>query len=164
MGFLIGTDEAGYGPNLGPLVISATEWRVPDGTGSDNLYDLLSDSVCGDPTVAASDGRLAITDSKALYQSGGSLAALERTVLALVGVREAPPTDWRSVFERFDPAAAKILAQLPWYRDFELAVTVAADSGDIAAATERLRRALHGSDVNEYHCFSFAVSISSNFQ
>ena len=31
MAFLIGTDEAGYGPNLGPLVISATVWEVPDG-------------------------------------------------------------------------------------------------------------------------------------
>ena len=29
MGYLIGTDEAGYGPNLGPLVISASVWHVP---------------------------------------------------------------------------------------------------------------------------------------
>ncbi len=28
--FVIGTDEAGYGPNLGPLVISATLWETPD--------------------------------------------------------------------------------------------------------------------------------------
>ncbi len=26
----IGLDEAGYGPPLGPLVIGATMWRVPD--------------------------------------------------------------------------------------------------------------------------------------
>ena len=30
MAYLIGTDEAGYGPNLGPLVISATLWEVPE--------------------------------------------------------------------------------------------------------------------------------------
>ena len=28
MTLLIGTDEAGYGPNLGPLVVAATAWRV----------------------------------------------------------------------------------------------------------------------------------------
>ena len=30
MGILIGMDEAGYGPNYGPLVIAATAWEVPD--------------------------------------------------------------------------------------------------------------------------------------
>ncbi len=30
MGILIGTDEAGYGPNFGPLVVAATAWDVPD--------------------------------------------------------------------------------------------------------------------------------------
>jgi hypothetical protein len=31
MGILIGMDEAGYGPNLGPLVVAATAWHVDDG-------------------------------------------------------------------------------------------------------------------------------------
>jgi hypothetical protein len=30
MGILIGMDEAGYGPNFGPLVVAATAWHVPD--------------------------------------------------------------------------------------------------------------------------------------
>jgi hypothetical protein len=30
MGILIGMDEAGYGPNYGPLVVAATAWRAPD--------------------------------------------------------------------------------------------------------------------------------------
>jgi hypothetical protein len=34
MALLIGMDEAGYGPNLGPLVISATAWEVPGDGGS----------------------------------------------------------------------------------------------------------------------------------
>ena len=30
MGILIGMDEAGYGPNYGPLVVAATAWEVPN--------------------------------------------------------------------------------------------------------------------------------------
>jgi ribonuclease HII len=33
MGILIGMDEAGYGPNLGPLVVAATAWEVPEEVG-----------------------------------------------------------------------------------------------------------------------------------
>ena len=31
MTLVIGTDEAGYGPNLGPLVVAATAWQVDAG-------------------------------------------------------------------------------------------------------------------------------------
>ena len=55
MGYLIGTDEAGYGPNLGPLVVSASVWRVPDDVGGDELYDRIV------PCVTTSPGRSART-------------------------------------------------------------------------------------------------------
>jgi hypothetical protein len=34
MGILIGMDEAGYGPNLGPLVVAATAWEVAEERGA----------------------------------------------------------------------------------------------------------------------------------
>src|SRR3990170_2390857 len=33
MGILIGMDEAGYGPNFGPLVVAATAWEVDEEVG-----------------------------------------------------------------------------------------------------------------------------------
>ena len=39
MAFLIGTDEAGYGPNLGPLTICGTLWSIDkDQTSGTDLY------------------------------------------------------------------------------------------------------------------------------
>ena len=65
---ILGTDEAGYGPNLGPLVVSLTAWK----TSTDEL-SLLSD--------ALKNEGIPIGDSKKLYH-GGSIAALETGVLA----------------------------------------------------------------------------------
>ncbi len=61
---LFGTDEAGYGPNLGPLVVSASVWSVPDADLSE-LGEVLKKQ------------GIDIADSKKLYHGGGSLAALE---------------------------------------------------------------------------------------
>ena len=44
MPWLIGIDEAGYGPNLGPFVMSATLFQVPDGQGH-NLWKPLRPAV-----------------------------------------------------------------------------------------------------------------------
>lgn len=64
---LLGTDEAGYGPNLGPLVVAITAWE----SDSENLSFLLE--------PLKNEG-IVIGDSKKLYH-GGSLGKLE------IGVR-----------------------------------------------------------------------------
>jgi len=62
---LIGTDEAGYGPNFGPLVISATVWSMSPDVRLPKLNAVLR-----------KEG-IDITDSKKLYHGGGSLSSLE---------------------------------------------------------------------------------------
>lgn len=75
---IIGTDEAGYGPNLGPLLIATTKWKI---AGDDvNLRRLLEDVVC--QHAEESDERIEVADSKQLYSSGQGLERLERGVMA----------------------------------------------------------------------------------
>lgn len=100
---MIGIDEAGYGPNLGPLVVAASAWWMEEegtggwGLGTRNtavltptkkkqanencLYRRLQKIV----SSSASDRKLAIADSKQLYKPGSGLRQLERGVL--VGLR-----------------------------------------------------------------------------
>lgn len=93
MAILIGVDEAGYGPNYGPLAIAATAWHVeqsPRAAGFippvvspppvPDLYKLLKKSVVRSPQECSK--RLAIADSKQLYKPGLGLRQLERGVLA----------------------------------------------------------------------------------
>ena len=78
MPWLIGIDEAGYGPNLGPLVQSSVAIRVADREA--DLWNLLATAVrrAGDKA----DARLLIDDSKRVYEGANGFAKLERGVLA----------------------------------------------------------------------------------
>lgn len=92
---LIGTDEAGYGPNLGPLTVCGTIWQVPD--VNVELYELLSSCVTRDARrrrVISTDSTLTICDSKKIYSPSRSIAMLERSVLSvLVAVSGRIPSD-----------------------------------------------------------------------
>ena len=47
---MIGIDEAGYGPNLGPLAVAATVWRVAEegsGVGGQDVSRGRSDRASG---------------------------------------------------------------------------------------------------------------------
>ena len=77
MTLLIGTDEAGYGPNLGPLVVAASAWRVVE--GGDDGADRLA-RAGAEIGAAARLGQPPWADSKQLYKPGGGLIAIERGV------------------------------------------------------------------------------------
>ena len=80
MPFLIGTDEAGYGPNLGPLVIGATVWETRDHPADVDLWEAFAEVVT--PQLERGDTRLHLADSKAVYSPATGLDRLEATVLS----------------------------------------------------------------------------------
>ena len=116
MTILIGTDEAGYGPNLGPLVISTSVWRVPDGTDDAQLYDLLRHTV---RPAADSDEHLPIADSKQLYAPGRGLALLEQAVLKAVATLGHSPRTWQAIWPVLAPCAAASFGDIAWYAGFD---------------------------------------------
>jgi ribonuclease HII len=103
MAWMIGIDEAGYGPNLGPLAVAASSWWVEEenaevGRGkaegsSSNVAVLAaagrqrSSTICLYKRLSkivsrtASERKLAVADSKQLYKPGLGLRQLERGVL-----------------------------------------------------------------------------------
>ena len=80
MAWVVGIDEAGYGPNLGPFVMTAAALRVPDDAAGLDLWQRLAAAVRrdGDPD----DGRLLVADSKVVYSAARGLRPLETAVLA----------------------------------------------------------------------------------
>jgi ribonuclease HII len=147
MSYLIGTDEAGYGPNLGPLVIVATVWQVDDpvqNAASADLYERLAAVVSRTPDRGANGRapRVAIADSKRLYTPAQGLGLLERGVLAALGVAGRAPADWRDAWDDVCPGALADCHGPPSHRDFDLSVPLETDGDDLAQLIARLRDGL----------------------
>lgn len=141
MGLLIGMDEAGYGPNLGPLVVTVTVWEVPGTPREFDLWaamdDIASQSATKEPL------RLQIADSKQVYSPGKGLAALERAVLSalrLVGHRpellSALSENLKSEISDLRFGISKFKSQIPpWHAERDLALPTEVETsliGDIA--------------------------------
>ncbi len=98
--FLIGTDEAGYGPNLGPLTVTGTLWKTED--VSTDLYQALTESV-RQSRVKKGEG-IFIADSKRVYSSG-AIGELETSVLSvLFSLNGRIPETWVELLEMISPA------------------------------------------------------------
>jgi ribonuclease HII len=80
MAWIIGVDEAGYGPNLGPLVMTSVACRVPDDAPGSDLWQVLRTAVR--KAAGDDDGRLVVDDSKKVYGASSGLGGLELGVLA----------------------------------------------------------------------------------
>jgi hypothetical protein len=134
MPYLIGTDEAGYGPNLGPLVVSATAWEVPEGMTDDGLQQALAPVVVSSPggRKATDRTRVVLGDSKVLYQSGKGLHYLEYGLWAAMGTLGLHPTSWREVWESLAPGSPAHRQPEPWFADYDAPAPFDADPERLA--------------------------------
>lgn len=138
--YIIGTDEAGYGPSLGPLVISATLWRVPDGAVDGCLYQLLKKSVTALPRKSKRpDRRVWLADSKVVYSTATGLGALERNVRAALACCNVEAHTLHGLLEALDAGCCEHTTTLPWHAgaDFDLPLACALDEIDETTATLR---------------------------
>src|SRR5262245_8810770 len=92
MPWIAGIDEAGYGPNLGPFVMTAVVCRVRTIPPEGCLWSLLSAAVRRGGKAGKGDKRLVIDDSKVVHNGKRGLANLERGVFATLGKQITAPT------------------------------------------------------------------------
>jgi hypothetical protein len=144
MVYLIGTDEAGYGPNLGPLVISASVWQVPDGVRAEDLFGRLGHLIaCSHKQAQELPAPcMVVADSKILYNSGGDLRHLERGLWAAWALLGTQPRTWREAWHSLASHAANEFSIRPWYNEYDAPVPVDVMAGDWSVHGERLRDSL----------------------
>jgi ribonuclease HII len=112
MAWILGIDEAGYGPNLGPFVMSAVACQVADAHAGSCLWQRLSPAVRRSGDGNKKDGRLLVDDSKVVYSSAKGLAGLERGVFSLLG---SQPLTLDELLLRLCPADRAEVATEIWY-------------------------------------------------
>jgi hypothetical protein len=103
--WIIGIDEAGYGPNLGPFVMSAVACRLPDHCHNADLWHLLRPAVRR--SSDSDEGQLLIDDSKRVYTTMG-LAGLERGVFTLLWGEERPSRDRKGAGSPSAPSRSRL--------------------------------------------------------
>lgn len=157
MAYVIGTDEAGYSPNLGPLVISATVWSVPDELLEADLYRLLAKVVCRKPPASSRSRRVAMADSKVLYKAGHGVLALETGLLTALMLAAPRPRSWHELWHLLDGDTATVLEALPWHVGCAMNLPLEADPDELDSLSLRLQKGFAAAGVRLLKIRSTAV-------
>ncbi len=120
MAVLIGIDEAGYGPLLGPLTITCTAFMLPDQLLRTDMWELLSSSVSKQKKNLR--GRILITDSKKAFDRKAGLGHLERTSLAAMHSIGLKPANMLELLSAVSPDVVSGLGRYPWYSSLDKVV------------------------------------------
>ena len=133
MVILVGIDEAGYGPILGPLVVSSSIFSVPHNLLATDLWQILSKSVSDRRKRLA--GRLLIADSKKAYSKSIGIKHLERTVLTALKCLGKEPATLTELLELLCPSCLERLSDYPWYQDIgDYSLSIDTADKEIASA------------------------------
>jgi len=133
MAVLVGIDEAGYGPILGPLLVTATTFSLPSALLQADLWHVLQQSVS--QSKRRLRGRLLIADSKKAHSKTGGVDHLERTTLAVLRILNQRPASLMALLQLLSPDSVERLRDYPWYDGIDShALPVDDPDKDIAAS------------------------------
>jgi hypothetical protein len=156
MAWVIGIDEAGYGPNLGPLVMTAVACRLTDRHARDCLWTLLAPAVRRG--ADADDGRLLIDDSKKIYSTARGLAGLELGVHTAVWRQRAA---LHALIEGLCPDDVTELRREAWYKG-ESPLPLLVEGDALGRAVTQFDEACAGREVGPWRACA-AVSCPPRF-
>lgn len=114
----MGVDEAGYGPNLGPLVVAASLWKAPGNCSEQQFSDALAQNF-STANWSPSCQHVPLGDSKKLYATRSGLATLEAGLLAMLFSIDASCTSLGQLIQHVvRPEWIDELNGLDWYAGY----------------------------------------------
>lgn len=145
MAILAGIDEAGYGPLLGPLVVSSAVLALPDELLRADLWKVLKKAVTKQKKGQA--GRLLITDSKKAYCRATGIKPLRRTVHACLGAvgdnNSRSITSCEELVDLLCPHCAERVKAYDWHQQLHAHILLQEqEQMELSIASGVLRRTL----------------------
>lgn len=150
MAWLCGIDEAGYGPNLGPMVTTLVTVPLWNRSESIDLWNELKSIVR--KADGSRDERIIVDDSKAVYSPAKGLGTLERSVLTLL---DAAPARLRDLWDTHISTPWEEMEREPWHCG-ELELPQAFD-GETSEGKSRLSKQLSAKQIG---AFSFRCIVT----
>ena len=144
MAILVGIDEAGFGPILGPLIVSSSTFSVPRGLLDSDLWLILQKSISSRRKHLA--GRLLITDSKKAFNKKLGIKHLQRTTLACLRSLNKEIAGLTELLETLCPDSLERLSNYPWYKKVD-EYKIQFDSDDLSIASQVFHSDLNSNDI-----------------
>jgi ribonuclease HII len=157
MAVLAGIDEAGFGPVLGPLVVTSSVFLAPDNVYDKDLWYILYNSVGKKKKHLA--GRLLICDSKKAYTPSTGLHHLNRTVLALLRCQNQKAGTVAELLSILCPDCLSRLKQYPWYKNVQNKI-LPRQPDDVEIAANTLNEDLMKAGIKLYKLSSRCLDVS----
>ncbi len=157
MVILAGIDEAGYGPILGPLVVSCSAFSVPESLLGADLWSVLKKSIA--PSRRHLGGRLLIADSKKAYSRALGTSQLERTTLGALRCLGTEPASYDQVLSYLCPECLSRLEDYPWHRNNN-GCSISSAAADIRIASDVFMDDMASSGIKLLSLRSFCLDVA----
>jgi len=157
MAILVGIDEAGFGPILGPLVVSSSMFSMPDNLLNSDLWQLLRKSASNSRKHIS--GRLLIADSKKAFIRSQGIKNIQRTVLACLNCLEKNPSSLNDLLMLLCPNCCQRLKNYPWYKNTQ-DYSLSYDHADLSIASEVFKDNLISNDIKLLELKSYCLDVA----